>query len=195
MVWMPASHLEPGRVEVFADHPPGVLRLGRFPAGNDELSERLAAALLDAGFDAVSVEDVDAWKHAKLLLNLGNAIDAFCRPVARDHPYRSALEAEARAVLAAAGRRVLPEEVLLAAAARVRTSPVDGREREGGSTWQSAMRGLPSETGHLNGAICRLAERCGLPAPRNQALVELALTSPLPRSVDIATLGLPPGLD
>ena len=185
MVWMPASHLEPGRVEIYATDPPAVLRVGPFPSGTDEFAEQLASALCDASFDAEATECIDAWKHAKLLLNLGNALDAFCQPVPREHPFRAALEAEALAVLTAAGREVLPRETVLAATQQMHMSPVGGEKRVGGSTWQSAVRGLPHEVDHLNGAICRLAAELGMTATHNAALVQLAETRPAPRSVPI----------
>ena len=188
MVWMPASHLEPGRVANYASEPPAVLRLGRFPEGADELSGCLAAALRDGSFDAQAVEDIDAWKHAKLLLNLGNALDAFCEPVPPEHPFRAALEQEALAVLQAAGRGILPREVLTAATEHMHMSRVEGHKREGGSTWQSAVRGLPGEVEHLNGSLCRLGASHGVPTPLNRSLVELARTRPAPRSVHIDSL-------
>lgn len=188
MVWMPASHMAPGRVAVFASEPPGVLRIGRFPAGVDELAQRLAQALSDGGFGAEAVEDIDAWKHAKLLANLGNAIDAFCKPVPKDHPFRAALEAETRAVFAAAGVSVLPRAELDAATEGMHLAPVDGERRSGGSTWQSAARGLPNEVDHLNGWVCELGDRHGIATPHNRALVELARSNPAPRSVDLETI-------
>lgn len=191
MVWMPACHLEPGQVAIYAADPPAVLRVGRFPTGLDDFGERLAAALRDAGFDTEAVDNIDAWKHAKLLLNLGNALDAFCEPVPRDHPFRTALEAEALSILRTAQREVLPRELLLAATASMKMGRIDGHKREGGSTWQSAMRGRPDEVGHLNGALCRLAEQYGTAAPCNAAMVELAQSRPAPRSVAIDDLPRP----
>ena len=78
MSWIPAVHLQPGLVEVYASAPPGLFRVGGYPGGVDTTAEALAADLVAAGFDAEPVADVMRWKHGKLLANLGNVLDAFC---------------------------------------------------------------------------------------------------------------------
>jgi len=188
MVWTPAAHLEPGVVTVHASEPAAILRLGRFPAGVDDLARELASALRAGGCDARAVADIDAWKHRKLLLNLGNALDAFCLPVARDHPFRRRLEREGEAVLEAAGLPVLPAEELQRETSSMRMVRVAGKKRAGGSTWQSAARGLDNEVEYLNGYVSRLGARLGLATPANDALVELARSRPRPRSVDVESL-------
>jgi hypothetical protein len=77
------------------------------------------------------------------------------------------LHATMTAVLA-----VLPER----AAERVITAA--GRSRLGGlpvrgSTWQSIVRGRPSEVDYLNGEIVRLGRRLGLPTPFNSHVVDV----------------------
>ena len=58
--------------------------------------------------------DIMAWKYRKLLMNLGNVVDAFCVPGAAADSLTDALRAEADRVLAAAGIAVIPESVDLA---------------------------------------------------------------------------------
>jgi 2-dehydropantoate 2-reductase len=193
MVWMPAAHLEPGMVSVYASKPTGVLRVGRFPSGRDELSGELVDALNTAGFEAREVDEIDAWKHAKLLANLGNCIDAFCKPVSREHPFHTALVREAEVVLSAAGLGFVGSGDLLAATSSLHMSRVSGERREGGSTWQSATRGLPNEVEHLNGYVVALGEKHGIPAPYNTAMVQLARSCPEPRSIELDSISLPPG--
>ena len=50
-----------------------------------------------------------------------------------------------------------------------------GRDRPGGSTWQSLARGIrSSEVAHFNGYVVELGAKHGVPTPFNRALVELA---------------------
>ena len=55
---------------------PGILDIGRVPDGVDETAEAIAADLRSAGFESVPRPDIMAWKHRKLLMNLGNGVDA-----------------------------------------------------------------------------------------------------------------------
>ena len=67
---------------------------------------------------------------------------------------------------------VLPEraaERVIAAAGRSRLSSLPVR----GSTWQSIVRGRPSEVDYLNGEIVRLGRRLGLPTPCNGHVVDV----------------------
>nr|WP_277344739.1 ketopantoate reductase C-terminal domain-containing protein [Cellulomonas sp. IC4_254] len=118
-----------------------------------------------------------AWKYAKLLSNLGNAVEALCGPVREPAAKEllAATAAEARAVLAAAGiEPTSPEEE---AAARGDFTLVDlpGVTRRGGSSWQSLVRGAGSiEAAYLNGEIVLLGRLHGVATPLNAALLRLA---------------------
>ncbi len=79
-VMMPTGHLEPGVVEQHCTPVPGILDVGRFPGGVDATSRAVADAFGRAGFVSVPREDVMAWKHRKLIMNLGNAVQACCAP-------------------------------------------------------------------------------------------------------------------
>jgi 2-dehydropantoate 2-reductase len=99
----PATHLAPGVVEADSSPCPGVMDVGRFPAGVDAVAEEVAAALRAATFDSRAVPDVMRWKYAKLLSNLGNAIEAVCGPQAGGGELAKVVRHEGEAVLRAAG--------------------------------------------------------------------------------------------
>ncbi|MFD9126053.1 ketopantoate reductase family protein [Kitasatospora sp. NPDC059571] len=177
-VWLPSTHLEPGRVAAAGSPLSGILHIGRYPAGRDAVAERIAADLTASRFDAPVSDDVMRWKYAKLLSNLANALEAVGGPV------RGALR------LALAERAVAEGEKVLAAAGidhpdraeqqavrgdRVTLLPIEGEERGGGSSWQSLARGAGDiEADHLNGEIVLLGRLHGVPAPLNDALRRLA---------------------
>ncbi|HUO48251.1 MAG TPA: 2-dehydropantoate 2-reductase N-terminal domain-containing protein, partial [Acidimicrobiales bacterium] len=85
-VMFPTTFLEPGVVQEHSAPLPGILDVGRYPSGSDEIAGRVAGAFADAGFDAAVLEDIMRWKYRKLLLNLGNAVEAVCGPDARGGP-------------------------------------------------------------------------------------------------------------
>ena len=174
-VWLPATHLEPGRVSAGSTPVPGVLRVGSVPAGGPAPTQ-LAADLDAAGFRAPVVDDVMAWKAYKLLTNLGNAIEALCG-TERDAAWRelgARADAEGRAALAAAGVRVVPDTEHDAARAEFHMGRLPG-EDGGGSSWQSLARGTGSvEADYLNGEVVLLGRLHGVPTPVNAMLQQLA---------------------
>ncbi|WDZ86828.1 ketopantoate reductase family protein [Micromonospora cathayae] len=175
-VWLPATHLEPG-VVVANGHPhPGMLHLGRYPAGGtdttaDDSIREIAADLAGAGFVAPVRDDVMRWKYGKLLRNLGNGVDALFGRTAPEQLQTRVTE-EGEAVLAAAGiSHTTRAEEQAERGDRVRHVPVAGRERSGSSTWQSLARGVGStEADHLNGEIVLLGRLHGVPTPANTAV-------------------------
>ncbi len=78
VVMVPAAHLEPGIVEAHATRLTGIIDVGRYPHGADERCEAIVEALESARFSARARGDVMLRKHAKLLLNLANAVGAIC---------------------------------------------------------------------------------------------------------------------
>lgn len=175
-VWLPATFLEPGRVSAAGSPVTGVLTLGSVPAGEPDPDLAVVAADLEAvGFRAPVAPDVLAWKYAKLLSNLGNAVEALCGPVrgaAKD--LAAAATTEARDVLAAAG--IAPVDPAVEAGARdgFTLVPLPGVDRRGGSTWQSLVRGAGSvEAAYLNGEIVLLGRLHGVPTPVNATLLRL----------------------
>ncbi|GAA3738919.1 ketopantoate reductase family protein [Micromonospora maritima] len=170
-VWLPATHLEPG-VVVANGHPhPGMLHLGRYPSGADDTSRAVAADLTAAGFVAPVRDDVMRWKYGKLLVNLGNGLQAL---LGRDIPesLSARVRAEGEAALAAAGiPHTSRDEEATERGDLVAYRPVDGEDRAGGSTWQSLARGAGSvETDHINGEIVLLGRLHGVPTPVNAAV-------------------------
>jgi 2-dehydropantoate 2-reductase len=174
MIWTPAVHLEPGKVASYAERD-ALLRVGRWPEGEDDRARELAAALAGAGLEAESVADVARYKRAKLLTNLVNALDAFIAPGGRADLFR-ALVGEGVAAMTAAGLPFIPPgEFTQYAMERLPEVKLDGRDRPGGSTWQSLARGIrSSEIAYFNGYVVELGAAHGVATPYNRALVELA---------------------
>jgi 2-dehydropantoate 2-reductase len=115
-----------------------------------------------------------AWKYAKLLSNLGNAVDAVLGADAGQEAGRelaARARAEGAAVLAAAGIAYIgPEQQ-----ARTRGDRVESPSAQPSSTWQSLARGTGSiESDYLNGEIVLLGRRFGVPVPVNEALQHAA---------------------
>lgn len=198
---IPATHLEPGVVEAPATPVSGILQLGRYPAGTDHMASAVAADLRRSGFVAEVRADVMAWKRAKLLSNLANALQVLCvggfewRAGNDDTTGTvvSRMRAEATACFAAAGWTVTDAGQFRAEAGAFQIAAVNGRLRSGGSTWQSIERGLPSvETDYLNGEIVRLGRLHGIPTPVNAAIQagmrEITRQSRAPRTLSPADL-------
>jgi 2-dehydropantoate 2-reductase len=176
-VSLPATHLEPGVIEASGSPVSGVLQLGRYPAGPPDDLLRAAAADLDrCGLTAVVHADVMPWKRAKLLSNLGNALQVLCtaglpgRARTDDTlgEVMARLRAEGSACFAAAGLPVTETRAYQAGTSGFQIVAAGGRPRSGGSTWQSVQRGLPTvETDFLNGEVVRLGRLHGVPTPVN----------------------------
>jgi len=176
-VMLPATHLQPGVVVAHLAPTTGLLDIGRYPEGVDAAAEDIAAALSGATFGSEARPDVMRWKYRKLILNLGNAVEAVCGPeAARSTPLVRMARAEGEACLTAAGI-----DAVSIADDRARRGdvfelrPVPGHERRGGSSWQSLARGLRSvETDYLTGEIVLLGRLHGVPTPVNELLQRLA---------------------
>jgi 2-dehydropantoate 2-reductase len=188
-VMMPTAHLEPGVVVAHSAAATGILDLGRFPEGVDQVDERLAAALRAAHIECEPRPDIMRWKYRKLLNNLGNAVQALCGTGAEWReigPAWELLVGEAEQVFAAAGiDPVTEEEDDARRGNHLRLEPVAGEERGGGSTWQSLQRGSGVETDYLNGEIALLGRRYGVPAAANARIQTLMR--------EAAAGGAPPG--
>jgi 2-dehydropantoate 2-reductase len=175
-VMCPAAHLEPGVVIGYSAPLAGLLEVGRYPDGSDRTAERIAAAFGDATFVSSARDDVMRWKYRKLILNLGNAVEMVCGRGAFRSPLMRRLVEEGEAVLAAAGIEPVTREQDRARREGVLDlRPVEGDERPGGSSWQSAVRGLDSvEADYLNGEVVLLGRLHGVATPANELLVRLA---------------------
>jgi 2-dehydropantoate 2-reductase len=180
MIWSPAVFLSPGVIECYARPDPAMWLLGPWQGGRSEASERLARDLVGAGVSALARNDVLRFKYAKLLGNLGNAVDAIF-DVDREDPQDdwpavlSELRREGAACLRAAGIECAsPGEMSDLLGSRVVDSTIDGLSRPGGSSWQSLRRGASLEIDYLNGEICLLGARYSVPTPLNRAVLRVA---------------------
>ncbi len=176
-VWMPSVHLTAGEVIIRGGPRSGMLHLGSVPPGRErELVATVAADLEAANFDAPQPDDVMPWKYRKLISNLANGLQALIGPGGGSQDLATALEHEARDVLAAAAIEVTPDaEEAAARAAGFSMHHVPGVPDDvGGSTWQSLQRGTGNvETDYLNGEIARIAHGLGREAPLNARLASL----------------------
>lgn len=175
-VMLPATHLEPGVVVAHGAPLSGVLDVGRYPSGTDEVTEAVASALDGSEFSSRAEPKVMRRKHAKLLLNLGNALEAACGPAARGSELGQRARHEALDCYRAAGiDAASAEEDAARRGDLVRIEEVEGAERGGGSSWQSLARGAGSiEADHLNGEIVLLGRLHGVPVPVNALLQRVA---------------------
>src|SRR4051794_7989583 len=78
VVMLPAVLLEAGRIEAQGAPYSGLLDVGRWPDGSPDVDEQGASAFAASNFVSRATPDVMRWKYAKLLRNLGNAIEALC---------------------------------------------------------------------------------------------------------------------
>lgn len=187
-VMLPATHLQPGEVVAACSPTPGILDLGRVPTGVDEITSEVSADLRAAGFESEERADILAWKRRKLLLNVGNGIDASFRPGERADELADRAVIEGERVLAASG-----VSLVTVAQDQARRGDIlrrrDDLVRQGGSTWQSLQRGTgDSEIDYLAGEIALQGRLHGIPTPASEAIVAAtrALTSSggAPRSLD-----------
>jgi 2-dehydropantoate 2-reductase len=182
-VMLPAEHLEPGVVAASSAPVTGLLDIGRYPTGVDDVAHAVAGALSGATFESIPRPDILRWKYAKLLMNIANAVEALFEPGEDATQLGRLARREGAAVLRAAGIDFASIE--------------EDRERRGdrltprlarggGSTWQSLRRATGSlETDYLNGEIALLARMHGIESPVN-ALLQSAAN-------DAARRGLAPG--
>ncbi|HEY0214261.1 MAG TPA: 2-dehydropantoate 2-reductase N-terminal domain-containing protein [Paenirhodobacter sp.] len=191
----PATYLETGRVSVQAAPQIASVVLGRFPTGRDTVSAQIVADLARANILAEERADMPRWKAAKLLHNVKNVLEIFAGDDAAVAQAAARIEAEARAVLHAAGydpAQARERQVSLSGWRILRDPAVRGQQ----STWQSFARGASSEVDYLNGEIALLGVLHGVPTPWNRAVqklaARLAATGGAPGSLDIAELDAQP---
>ena len=171
---LPATHLQPGQIDAEGSPFSGILQVGRYPNGFDDVDVQVAADLNAANIAAAVRTDVMPWKRAKLLRNLGNALEVLTGPDQRDarRDVRARLIQEGRDCFAAADLEVVDEVTYDAEiGGRAQPTVIAGRTRAGGSTWQSVQRGQGSvETDFLNGEIVRLGRIHAVATPVNEAV-------------------------
>jgi 2-dehydropantoate 2-reductase len=173
LVQCPTLHLEPGVVAAYSTPTVGILDVGRYPFGDSEVSERIASDWQGAGYSSRAVSDIARWKYAKLITNLGSAVEAVSGPKARGGPLTELLQDEGRAVLDhhAIGYASADEDKARRSNL-ISLHDIDG-PRPGGSLWQSVTRGQPTEVDYLCGEVVRLARLAGQVAPANALIQRL----------------------
>ncbi len=194
VVMLPAAHLEPGSVIAQSGAATGILDAGCYPSGTDELIRSVTDHLDAATFSARADPQVMRFKYTKLLMNLGNALQAACTTngKARDVLVRAREEA-ARCFKAADIDWATQEEFATRRGNLIQPVPVKGAMRGGGSSWQSLARGTGSiEADFLNGEIVLLGRALGIATPVNAALQhaanEVARVGGAPGSFPLAEL-------
>ena len=177
LVILPATHLEPGVVIAHAAPVSGILDGGCYPSGVDPTIEQVAVHLSACGFSMNAVAEPMRLKYAKLLGNLGNALQAACGLDGNLGALYARLRDEAIACYRAAGIEWTSEQEMNERR-RAMSRPsetVSGNRRAGGSSWQSIARGVGSiETDYLNGEIGLLGRLHGVPTPANAAMQRIA---------------------
>jgi 2-dehydropantoate 2-reductase len=177
MVRVGAEYLKDGEVMARSD-PPGLIILGGYPQGADDLAEAVAQRLRAAGFLVQVSEEIMAYKWGKLRSNLDNII----------HAIANTTEGEIELIVKAAKREL---DVLLKEAHIhcISQAEVEKRwpqvltpehfsinRRIRNSSWQSLTRKQGSiETEFLNGEVVRLAKRLGRQASINEKLTQISL--------------------
>ena len=172
----PAAHLEPGVVVARSAPVTAVLDIGRYPKGLNVTAEAVAAAFTSSTMESVARPDIMRWKYAKLLRNLGNAVDAICGPGERGSRLAHMARQEGEACLVAAGIDYASDaEDRARRADHLKIGEVSGQHRAGSSSWQSLARSQGSiEADFFNGEIVLLGRSHGVPTPVNELLRRLA---------------------
>jgi 2-dehydropantoate 2-reductase len=171
-VMCPTNHLEPGVVQAYSAPITGLFDIGRFPDGVDDVAREISATLAASTYLSEPRPDIMRWKYGKLVMNLGNGIDAMCGPAAYGTDLLRMVREEGVAILRAAGIDFVDSEEDQARRGNHMTiRPIEGQRRGGGSTWQSLARGQGSvETDYLNGEITKLGRELGIPTPVNELM-------------------------
>lgn len=173
-VMCPASHLEPGVIRAHRAPIAGILDIGRYPSGVDTTASTVAKGLTTAAFLSDAKPDIMRWKYKKLLLNLGNAIEAICGPESRGGTLYDLADREGRAGLDAAAIPYATDAEDTTRRGELVPRP-PGETPRGGSSWQSMTRRTGNvEADFLNGEIVLLGRLHGVPTPVNEVLQQLA---------------------
>ena len=175
-VMLPASHLAAGVVQANSAPISGILDTGRYPEGVDDFCGHFTAALERSTFSARPEPRVMRRKYTKLLMNLGNAVQAAVGDGPEAAEWSRRAREEAVACYQAAGiEYASDEEDRERRGGLIRIAPIAGQRRGGGSSWQSLARGKRTiEADYLNGEIVLLGALHGVPTPVNRVLMRVA---------------------
>ncbi len=177
MLLLPGTHLDPGVVETPVWPTSGITDIGRFPRGVDALAEAISRDFASSNLLTHTTDDIIAWKYAKLVQNLNNAVQAICGRDVDTSDLASQVRAEANACIEAAGINCVSRSEFNErnhAFSRDQLPP-DANIRSGSSTWQSLERGSGSiEVDYLNGEVSLLGRLHDVPTPANEVFQLLA---------------------
>ena len=163
-------------VQAYSSPVTGVLDLGRYPSGLDDVAKAVAAAFDSSTLASIARPDIMRWKYRKLYDQPRQRDRGHVWPGGAGGELMATVAAEAEAVLDAAGiERASAAEDESARRARSRSAESQGNAATGGSSWQSLQRGVGAiETDYLNGEIVLLGRLHGIPTPANLTLQHLA---------------------
>jgi thiosulfate/3-mercaptopyruvate sulfurtransferase len=168
---LPATYVKPGVVVAHGAPTVGAAWLGLHPRGEHPRLEPIARDLRRANLAAAVVDDITAFKQAKLVVSVTFALDALFQPSPQREQLAALVRQEAAEILAADGSEIAD----LSANGNIRSFAVEatpGHEYGGTSTWQSLARASAPETSFINGEIVLRARLLGRDAPANRAIVE-----------------------
>jgi 2-dehydropantoate 2-reductase len=175
VVMMPAQYLEAGKVIAPGAPKIGLFDLGNFPTGTDKVPAELVDALSTAGFGCEVRSDAMAGKYGKLLLNLGNIVEAALGKGARQGDWNKRARQEGELVLKAAGIDFYSLDKDNPRRKFMKIAEIPGYTRVGSSSTQSLLRGTGAlETDYLNGEIVMLGRMHSVKTPVNAGFVRVA---------------------
>lgn len=178
MIYMGGKFLEPGKI-THTSH--GVLAIGKYPKGKDELCQRVYE-VLKKQFQAHIVDDIMALKWSKLLRNLNNAtlaITGLSYEEANSDIEASSFMAdvmeEGLTAVKKAGIALLDISGMPTAEESIRTmrqgKNTTAKPSTYPSTWQDLIVGRDkTEVDYFNGEIVRLGEKVRIATPMNSLL-------------------------
>ncbi|HIG40558.1 MAG: 2-dehydropantoate 2-reductase N-terminal domain-containing protein [bacterium] len=181
LVFLPANHFEPGVVEcnAISSSSYGILDTGRYPRGTDDLIVEVAECLERCSFSVKPDDHAMRWKYKKLLMNLGNSLQAVGEINDETADISRQMHEEALAVYKAAGIEwASDDEEKNRRGNLVQMKRIEGQRRAGGSSWQSLANNKGDiESDFLNGEIVTLGRLHNIPTPANHVLQVLAATA------------------
>ena len=170
---LPGTYLEAGVIENHARPVGGLLDVGRYPEGSDELIEQVSADLRSCNFASRVETRITRWKYAKLIRNLANGLVGCVGLDADVDDFRRALVKEALTAYDAAGLDYATpaEEAEHREVDGYVTEAIGDSPRLGNSSWQSLIRATGTiETDYLNGEIVMIGIEAGVPTPYNRVI-------------------------
>jgi 2-dehydropantoate 2-reductase len=176
MLRIGAEYLKDGEI-IARNYPPGLIILGCYPQGTDNLVVKVSEQLRAAGFWVKFSDTVMAYKWGKLRSNLDNVVQAITNTTGAEvELIGNATKQELDELLKEAGiHSIFHADVAREWPEIIAPEQFNPDRRIRNSTWQSLMRKQGSvETEFLNGEVVRLAQKLGHQAPLNEKLTQIA---------------------